>query len=248
MSGREGMTELHTNHFCCFSLSQTCCEEVPSSLASRRSILTDLLRKYGKPGRPHPEYPFWRLQADGLWEIPQRDLLNPNSSGDVGRTDLLKRQITGGFPPQIDSALRTNRAFAGEVVQSVLSAHFPSSLHEDILADVGVSLPVAPQPRPRDPPFRRQVIQAYRHRCAICGYDGKLGPSDLAPRGRPHQVAPGKRARLSPKRAGSLFNPPQGLRFRVRSASRTSTQFLSQQTCTERLWWQIGFRDSTESG
>ena len=32
----------------------------------------------------------------------------------------------------------------------------------------------------RDPNFRPLVLDIYEHRCAVCGYDGRIGQSDLA--------------------------------------------------------------------
>jgi putative restriction endonuclease len=42
--------------------------DVPFSEANRDR--TELLKEYG-PSRQsyHPEYPFWRLQKDGVWEV-----------------------------------------------------------------------------------------------------------------------------------------------------------------------------------
>jgi putative restriction endonuclease len=34
--------------------------------------------------------------------------------------------------------------------------------------------------RARDPAFREAVLRAYERRCAVCGYDGRLGREDLA--------------------------------------------------------------------
>jgi putative restriction endonuclease len=39
---------------------------------------------------------------------------------------------------------------------------------------------VATSLRRRDPAFRQRILTIYEHRCAICGYDGRLGRSDLA--------------------------------------------------------------------
>lgn len=34
-----------------------------------------LLRDFGPPRSTNPAYPFWHLQSDGVWEIPQREAL-----------------------------------------------------------------------------------------------------------------------------------------------------------------------------
>src|SRR5581483_2189532 len=41
---------------------------------SYEDVMRNLLIKYGPERKSvHPEYPFWRLQADGLWEVLPTD-------------------------------------------------------------------------------------------------------------------------------------------------------------------------------
>jgi putative restriction endonuclease len=74
-----------------------------------------LLRLFGQSRRSvHPEYPFWRLQRDGLWEVPNGELLpRRNGSKDPLRTALIRRDTQGGFPEQIYGALRDDRQVSG---------------------------------------------------------------------------------------------------------------------------------------
>jgi putative restriction endonuclease len=70
-----------------------------------------------------------------------------------------------------------------EIAARVLEGHFPESLHPDILAAVGLSLAPAPQQAParkRDPQFRQRVLTAYEYRCAVCGFDVRLGSVSIA--------------------------------------------------------------------
>jgi putative restriction endonuclease len=63
----------------------------------------------------------------------------------------------------------------------ILEANFATSLHDDLLAAVGLSLKTgANRKSKRDPAFREKVLRAYEHRCAVCGFDLRLGSSDLA--------------------------------------------------------------------
>ena len=63
----------------------------------------------------------------------------------------------------------------------IFQAHFPPSMHEAILDAVGMPLEEVVVLRDtRDPAFRDTIIRIYEHRCAICGFDGRLGMSDLA--------------------------------------------------------------------
>lgn len=135
----------------------------------------------------HPEYPFWRLQNDGdFWDIPQRgevleDLRQRKRVDDVPPSVLLEHHVTGGFSQPVFDLLRRDRRLAKEIVARILQAHFPSSMHESILDAVGMPLEEVVVLRDaRDPAFRDTIIRIYEHRCAICGFDGKLGMSDLA--------------------------------------------------------------------
>ena len=53
----------------------------------------------------------------------------------------------------------------------LLASHFPVSYHEDILQAVGIELSFGLPTQPRDPKFRQNILEAYRHRCAICGFN-----------------------------------------------------------------------------
>ena len=69
-----------------------------------------------------------------------------------------------------------------EIVHSLLDAHFPPSLHEDILQAVDIELPLhAFDTRTRTSNFRKNVLRAYEYKCAICGFDVKLGDTHLSP-------------------------------------------------------------------
>ena len=134
--------------------------------------LSQLLRKYA-PGRAnvHPEYPFWWLQTDGLWEIPHSESLQKRASNQNPTRTVLRASASGGFPLNIDAALRSDRRLTQKLVSSLLNDHFPRSLHQDILVDIGIEGHVASSISIRDVRFRREVIEAYEHRCAVCGFD-----------------------------------------------------------------------------
>jgi putative restriction endonuclease len=145
--------------------------------------LRELLREFGSVRRSlHPEYPFWRMQRDPVWEVHSRVPLRARTGNtDPARGELLKANSEGGFPPEIDTALRGDPALTGNIAHTLLDAHFPSTLHEDILAAVGLDLesPIRRQPM-RDPAFRTRVLTAYDQRCAICGFDVRMGGAQSA--------------------------------------------------------------------
>ena len=55
-----------------------------------------LLSKLGN-NNPRPEYPFWRLQNDGIWDVHIDKDIEENNSGDVSKKQLFDLGATGGF-------------------------------------------------------------------------------------------------------------------------------------------------------
>ena len=63
----------------------------------------------------------------------------------------------------------------------LLENHFPESIHPDILNAVGLTLGVdKAAAKKRDPQFRQRVLTAYEYRCAVCGFDVRLGSVSIA--------------------------------------------------------------------
>ena len=63
----------------------------------------------------------------------------------------------------------------------MLNDHFTPSIHNDILQAVGIERPLhAFETRERTSNFREDVLRAYEYKCAICGFDVKLGFSPIA--------------------------------------------------------------------
>lgn len=140
-----------------------------------------LLQDFGPPGRKStPAYPFHHLQSDGLWLVTTATGDNPGSSP----TQLRELGARGRLAPDFEAAMRADRALLVLAAHSLLDANFPESLHPDICAQVGLDLQAveaqaarrrAASLRRRDPAFRELVLMAYEYRCAMCGYDGRLG-------------------------------------------------------------------------
>ena len=159
--------------------------EVPFEEAERK--LKPLLNAYAPPvqARHQPELPYWYLRSDHLWEIDGAESF-PLQQGGFPRMAAL-RTSSGHLPVSFANALLSKASLVDEVVQSLLVAHFPESLHEDILAAVGLKAPVESMvaedqtaygvKRGRDPRFREAVLRAYEHRCAVTGFRAALGGS-----------------------------------------------------------------------
>jgi len=149
-------------------------EEIDEQLGS-------LLEEFGPPRRSvHPEYPFWRLQNDGLWEIEEKvHLTRRQGNTDPLRSELLRFHIRGGFPESIYRILKSDPRLVGQIARELLDAHFPDSLRDEILQSVGLELDLTSQPGRRHPDFRPSVLAAYEHACAFCGYSVRLDRADL---------------------------------------------------------------------
>jgi putative restriction endonuclease len=141
--------------------------------------LSTLLEDYGPPRRRnHPEYPFVRLVADGLWELSDKSI-QPGSDPSPGM--LVKKSVNGGFTPEVFQILGDDSMLLSSVVRELLESNFPDSLHDDILISTGVQLlSTSVTRRVRDPHFRELVLEAYGYKCAVCGLGVRLRHSLVA--------------------------------------------------------------------
>jgi putative restriction endonuclease len=158
----------------------------PSAVAFREVApkLTELLKEFG-PSRQtyHPEYPFWRLQNDGVWVVDRADQLQRRTGQtDVPKRELLERDVRGHFTSEIAEQQLSDPGLVTEIASRLLHGHFSETLHQDILDAVGldVRLTETVTRLRRDPEFRYRVLAAYDHSCAVCGFDVRLGTAVLA--------------------------------------------------------------------
>jgi putative restriction endonuclease len=143
--------------------------------------LRQLLDRFG-PARKahHPEYPFWYLRNDGLWQVSEADQLPlKKGGGSPTISTLRKHDVTGGLPEAHDKLLRSSPSVITSAARILLDGHFPTSYHDDLLAAVGLSFDTAGDTetvtrKRRDPRFPRAVRLAYAHRCGVCGLDMQL--------------------------------------------------------------------------
>lgn len=142
--------------------------------------LGKLLEQYGRPSKSyHPEYPFWHLQSDQIWEVPGADGYSTNSGKkSISNKELRDQDARGGLRNDVQTLLQEDAGLRRGIVAQLLARHFPDSLHSEILDAVGLSLgQVLPPPSRRDPRFREAVLEAYEFRCAVCGLDLRIGPA-----------------------------------------------------------------------
>ena len=135
--------------------------------------------------------PFVRLANDGLWIVTTEDGSEPRPN----RAQLLKSHATGQLIESDEELLVGNPGLLRETAIRLLGANWPESLHEEICSRLGLdlsddtspappSVPSNPEVEPRkmlrDPKFRPLVLRAYEYRCAMCGWDGRLGSKTVA--------------------------------------------------------------------
>lgn len=180
---RDGQRAPHKPLLALYALGR--CHRREDRLISYSEIdkaLRGLLIEFGPSRKNHrTEFPFWRLQNDGIWQLLGAEAIVPNVSGDVKRNDLLRLDVHGGFTEEIHSLLVKDQRLLYDIVRKILESNFPPSIHEDILQAVGIDLEVQEtRLRRRDPDFRDRVLRAYEYRCAVCGFDVRLGHSLVA--------------------------------------------------------------------
>ncbi|MCY3921104.1 MAG: HNH endonuclease, partial [Chloroflexi bacterium] len=127
---------------------------------------------------------------DRLWEIPEESQLSTGPAADIRVSEARRLGITGGFRQDVHDVLCRHPELVSRAAHQILSDHFPSSIHQTILDAVRLAAEPSshgldePMPRrglkvreytPRDPRFRRAVLEAYDERCAVCEYDIRFG-------------------------------------------------------------------------
>jgi len=104
------------------------------------SPLQDLLRKFGPERRSyHSEYPFWRLQNDGIWELTNSEYCEARvSNKDAKKSELLKYDVHGGFTSEIYDSLIDDRDLLKSIAYQLLETAFPDSDYNEVLSAVGL--------------------------------------------------------------------------------------------------------------
>jgi len=155
--------------------------------------LKTLIDEFGPSGAGQNRHlPFWHLATDdagGLWQLTgPANILERTRGATPSLTELRQHHIAGGFSPAVQAALQHDPGLLQEVARRILNAHFPETLHADILAAVGLNLMEIGKARSesgeynrrnRDPGFRERVLRAYEYRCCVCGYDLRLGQQTI---------------------------------------------------------------------
>lgn len=138
--------------------------------------LLALFKAFAPPRRTfHTEYPFWYLQNDQVWEVigAEEAKVRKGKASQPTKSQLLKHGAAAGIPRELYAALRSDPLLLRDVAVDLLESHFPETMHEEVLSAVGLELSAALVSR--DPRFRAEVLRVYGFRCAICGFDARMG-------------------------------------------------------------------------
>ena len=152
-----------------------------ATFAEWESELESLLKQFGSPSKSiHPEYPFGRLcnDDDPVWEVPGIEKLPKTEKGDLLKKDLREKSIKGGFLAPDSRWLSEKPDRVQDAAELLLTRHFPESLHDDIRRAVGLRKAMVlrdASSRARYPRFRDEVLRNYEYRCAVCGFDIRIG-------------------------------------------------------------------------
>ena len=134
--------------------------------------LAKLLRSFGPHRKSvHTESPFWRLQNDDVWKIGDSARINVGPGGNAHKSSLLRFDAHGGFPKAIHTALQENEELAVQLAISLVDAHFPSTVRDEVLQAVGIDSGFEySRRRLRDPAFGPAVLKVYGYRCVVCEF------------------------------------------------------------------------------
>ena len=151
------------------------------------SLVAPVLESYAPSQKTTPQvtHPFWYLRSDGLWEIPELDSMERQASGFP--TKAAFRAVSGRLPESLERMLLAHPGMIQQAIQLLIDEHFTPSLEDDIRHRLGLALSpgatgwadpasggAASRAPRRDPNFRREVLTAYQHRCAVSGYRAAL--------------------------------------------------------------------------
>jgi putative restriction endonuclease len=180
---RAGVRAPHKPLLVLYALGRWATGEHAIQFADAAEPLKALLAEFGPSRRSyHPEYPFWYLRNDRIWEVSASEPLGFRA-GKAQPTagELVRKDAVGSFTQKIQAALTSDPRLVIQIARDLLDAHFPTSIHEDILAAVGLNQCFGEKSRrSRDPRFREAVLTAYGYQCAVCGLAVRLGPLSVA--------------------------------------------------------------------
>jgi hypothetical protein len=131
----QGKPSLHKPVLLLYALAQ--CHHKKDRLLSFRSIdefFKQFFLKFSIDGKyENSHYPFGKLENDGVWEVTDSKILKRTSVGHLSKSELLYKNIHGGFTVEIYNSILNNKSLIEDVVSYLLKRYFNNELHQDIL-------------------------------------------------------------------------------------------------------------------
>lgn len=141
-------------------------DEIGRLLSSHRVAVTP----------PSAMNPFVYLASDAeLWTVRTADGDDVRAMPQRVRENskFLREHAVGRLAPRFAAALG-DPELRDRLVGELLRSEFPETLHEGILAEVGLAQHVRLASTPRDPKFQRVVPMAYEFRCSFCDFSALM--------------------------------------------------------------------------
>ncbi len=165
---------------------------VQAAYAEAAEPVSQLINDFGPPvgnqaaAQNRAAMPFVHLERS-LWDLRDREGAEISPQAPERGRWLLEHGAVGKFRPGVASLLSDGATLA-QAARLLLDQHFTPVLADMILSAVDLELapiegPPAPHALPRrqrTPGFAEVVLRAYGYRCAMCGFDGKLGRNPVA--------------------------------------------------------------------
>ncbi len=136
-------------------------------------LLKEALIRFGLSSKTvSPQYPFWRLQNDGLAVVvPSGPYVFRKQASDPTKTSLLTSDAHGGLTDTDYTLLRDNLDLQTLAIHKILDGHFPRSIHDDIIEFFDLRLSGARAGDDHtESEFRLRIVGAYDNVCALTGY------------------------------------------------------------------------------
>jgi putative restriction endonuclease len=154
----------------CYSRVQKGLPRLHSFSEIERQLGELLLRYAPRSKSVHAEYPFWRIQSDGLGVVESDGaaLIKRKSNSDPTVRSLRHEKVHGGLPKEDFELLMSSSRILIIASQYLLDKHFPASIHADICGDIGLDIGMAGVCEPAVPrAITDEVMSAYGMKCAI---------------------------------------------------------------------------------
>ncbi len=84
--------------------------------------------------------PFWRLKGDGFWDLQNTEFYSTTGSKQPPVKELVEHNVAGGFDEEHFSLLSKNKNLIGSLEQQILEAHFPESIQEELVDEMGFDI------------------------------------------------------------------------------------------------------------